>query len=110
MDIVQELFNRRATFASLNPRNPLSGDHPTMVVVTLSHEEAEELRKISFERQTQELSERRCDSCSIGLIVKQKRSVNGRYALRYSCTCDGDPPINQEDWVPIAESSQAPIA
>jgi hypothetical protein len=28
---------------------------------------------------------------------------NSLYAVRYNCTCDGSPPINQEDWTSIAE-------
>jgi hypothetical protein len=97
--LVQELFNRRAVFALLNPMNPFSSTHPTKVEVPLSSEEAKELKRISFERDIKELSERRCNSCLTGLIVKQLTTD----AMRYSCTCDGSQPINQEDWMPLSE-------
>jgi len=103
---VQTLYQRRATFAQLNPNNPFSGSDPRRAIVVLSDEESEELKRLSFERETQELSEKRCSSCLIGLIVKHARS--NLQAIRYSCTCDGSEPIDPSVWIPI-NTGDSPI-
>jgi DNA-directed RNA polymerase subunit RPC12/RpoP len=106
LNLIQELIRRGARFAKAEPSKPFSRNHPTIVELHLSHDEANELRRILSERETKELSERRCNSCSTGLIVKEKVPRNGYQAIRYSCTCDESDPINPSDWVPIGEPTE----
>ncbi len=103
---VQTLFQRRATFARSNPKNPFSPDSLSQAVVVLTGEEASELRRLSYERETKELSEKRCSECGTGRIVEEKIPHldglgNKVHTMRYSCTCDGSEPIDPSNWVPI---------
>lgn len=105
MSLMQELMSRGVRFAPRDGK-PFSQPHPTLVLLNLSHDEAEELRHILFDRETERLSRQRCNACSVGQIVREKSSHNGVSIIRYSCTCDGSVQINPSDWVPIADPTE----
>lgn len=98
MYFVQKLLKRKVRFAKQNPTRPFSQDHPTLVEVLLSEEEAQELKNLLHERLTEDLVSRVCN-CGHGRIVQKKTAINGFRALRYSCICDGL--IELSEWIPI---------
>ena len=108
--LVQILYQRRAQFAPTDPNKPFSPLSLSHVIVVLTKEESEELRRLSYERETRELSKRRCSNCATGRIVEEKvprTDYLGRkvHTMRYDCTCDESKPIDLSEWVPIGENS-----
>lgn len=101
MTFLEELQKRGARFAPLDPRNPLSRNHLTLVEVNLAQEEAQELKGILFNEQTKKLASQTCE-CGNGKIIMSKNGRNGLHRLRYSCLCDG--PIDPSEWGPIDQS------
>jgi len=46
---------------------------------------------------------RRCDGCGGKIMLGQPRN-NGWQEIKYSCTCNGDEPLQAPEWTPIGQT------